>query len=87
MIPTNENHKELYRVVREDGGVTITPTKPSEDAVPDRIRIIAAKGKAITKDGVNLLSCIDVKIETSVEDAMAPWQEVDAPEEWRLRDE
>lgn len=83
MIPTNENHKELYCVVREDGGTTITPTKPSKDAVPDRIRIIAAKGKAITKDGVNLFSCIDVKIEMGVEDAMAPWYEVDAPEEWQ----
>lgn len=87
MIPTKDNCKELYRIVREDGGVTITPNKPSEDAIPCEVRIIASEGKALTKDGEKLYSCKDIGIENGIEKALEPWYEVDAPETWRVRND
>lgn len=87
MIPTKDNCKELYRIIRKDGGTTITPNKPSEDAIPCGVRIIAGEDKALTMDGEKLYSCKDISIENGIEKALEPWYEVDAPAEWRVRND
>lgn len=63
--------KELYRFTREDGGTTVSPNKP-ECEYTTLYRLIADEGKAVTKDGENLFSCLDV-------DSVDGWNEVDAP--------
>lgn len=64
--------KTLYRFKRDDGGITDSPNKP-ECEYTERVRIIADKGKAVTKDGVNLYSVIDA-------DSADGFYEVDIPE-------
>lgn len=65
--------KKMYRFKRADGGVTVSPIKP-ECEYTEMSRIIADKGKAVTKDGVNFFAVIDT-------DSAEGWREVDAPEE------
>ena len=65
--------KPLYKFKRADGGTTVSPNKP-EGEYTEGVRIIAAPGKAITKDGVNLYPAKD-------EDGLEGWYEVDAPGE------
>lgn len=48
----------LYRIKRPDGGVTDTPVKPDGEYT-ERVRLVADKGKVVTKDGENLYSVID----------------------------
>lgn len=50
--------KNLYKIIRADGGVTISTTKPDGDYIP-YLRLIADDGKAMTN---GILSCpaIDV---------------------------
>lgn len=50
--------KALYRFKRADGGITVSPDKPDCEYT-EKVRIIADKGKAITKDGKKLYSVID----------------------------
>lgn len=65
--------KQLYTYERADGGITVTPNKPEGvECTSDTFRIIADEGKAVTKDGINLYSCIDT-------DRKNGWYEVDAP--------
>ena len=71
--------RTLYRFKREDGGVTISLTKPDKEYT-EKLRLIADEGKALTKDGEKVFSCIDV-------DSADGWYEVDAPIEWRRADE
>ena len=52
--------KTLYRYSREDGGVSVSPVKPDCEYI-EMYRIIADEGKALTKDGVNVVSCADVE--------------------------
>ena len=68
----------LYKVIRNDGGVTMTTEKPDEMAEPAQIRVIAGKGKRVTTDGIKLYICRDVDIVGSIEETLAPWYEVDA---------
>ena len=63
---------KLYRYVREDGGVSVSPTDPGVEYT-EMVRIIAGVGKAVTKDGIELYPAKD---ECSDEG----WYEVDAPE-------
>ena len=63
--------KPLYRFVREDGGVTVSPNKP-ECEYTEKMRLIADEGKMLTKDGENLHRVIDV-------DSSEGWYEVDEP--------
>ena len=65
--------KPLYRFVREDGGVTVSPNKP-ECEYTEKKRLIADEGKMLTKDGEDLRRVVDV-------DSADGWYEVDAPEE------
>lgn len=67
--------KQLYRVQRENGGVTVTPFRPEKAGYEVAgYRLIPAEGKAITNDGVNLFDVRDV------ENAEG-YYEVDIPEE------
>lgn len=59
----------IYRYIREDGGVTVSPDKPQGECT-EIVRIIADEDKLITKDGVNMFSCIDT-------DNADGWQEVE----------
>lgn len=65
--------KPLYRFERENGGITISPNKPDCEYT-ERVRLVAEKGKKLTKDGENFCRVIDVDTEDG-------WYEVDAPEE------
>lgn len=50
--------KTLYRITREDGGTTVTPTKPTDASYTETYRLIADEGMVLT-DGVNTYGCID----------------------------
>lgn len=62
----------LYRYVRENGGVTISPNKP-KCKYTEKYRIVADEGKLLTLDGVNTTTCADVE-------SIEGWYEIDAPE-------
>lgn len=62
----------LYRYIREDGGITVSPNKP-ETEYTELVRIIADEGKKITQDGEKLYSVID-------QETAEGWYEVDTPE-------
>lgn len=68
----------LYRIKRPDGGVTDTPIKPVGEYT-ERVRIVAAKGKVVTKDGIILYPAKDA-------DSEEGWYEVDAPESTKTED-
>lgn len=58
----------LYRYVRSDGGITVSPTKP--DAESDTmIRLVADEGMILT-DGISYTYCVDLSDVTS-------WYEVE----------
>ena len=65
--------KTLYRYLREDGGYTVSPTKPEGTAYSKRYRLIAEEGMAIT-DGETIAEVIDVK-------SYAGWRDCEKPEE------
>lgn len=50
--------KTLYRVTRSDGGVDVTPNKPTDGVYEETYRLIAEEGMMIT-DGENYYCCID----------------------------
>lgn len=65
----------LYKYIRPDGGITITPMEPENIEYTDSgLRLVADEGKMLTTDGKNLISCIDVEI-------LDGWYEVEAPME------
>lgn len=64
--------KTLYRFEREGGGVTVSPSKPDTE-FSVLYRIIADKGKVITKDNISFYSVIDTE-------SAEGWREVDATE-------
>lgn len=63
--------KTLYRYIREDGGVTVSPEKPDCEYT-ELVRIIADDGKMLTRDGEVLCPVIDT-------DGVDGWYEVDVP--------
>ena len=63
--------KQLYRFLREDGGVTESPKKPDGAEYTTRCRLIADDGKILT-DGITETFCIDVE-------SAEGWTEIDAP--------
>lgn len=65
-------NKQLYRVTRPDGGVTVTPSRPSGGGYTITHRLIADDGKLVT-DGITTASCIDV-------DDINGWYEIDDPD-------
>lgn len=62
----------LYRFARPDGGVTVTPNRPTGVEYTEKFRLVADDGKALTKDGTETFSCVDV-------DAADGWYEIDDP--------
>lgn len=65
--------KNLYKYIREDGGITVSPIKPDCEYT-ESFRLIADENKCVTIDGEALFSCIDVETAEG-------WYEVDAPAE------
>lgn len=61
----------LYKYKREGGGITVSPNKPDGEYT-ELVRIVADKGKRVTRDGENLYIAID-------QDTVDGWCEVDAP--------
>ncbi len=64
---------KLYKYIRENGGVTISPIKPDCEYT-ENVRLVADEGKVLTNDGENFTLCVDT-------DTVDGWYEVDAPEE------
>lgn len=66
--------KTLYKTIRPDGGVTVSPDKPESGECTEMFRLIADKGKLLTPNGSDTTPCADVE-------SAEGWYEVDAPEE------
>lgn len=49
----------IYRHVRSDGGVTVSPTKPEGDYT-EMVRLVADEGKVLRLPDGTTTSCIDV---------------------------
>jgi hypothetical protein len=64
--------RNLYKYIREDGGVTVSPIKP-ECEYTGMFRLVADEGKVLTNGEVTT-SCTDVE-------STEGWTEIDAPEE------
>ena len=62
----------LYRYMRHDGGISVSPIKPNVEYT-EMVRLIADEGKALT-DGTNTTMCIDVS-------SAEGWIEIDAPKD------
>lgn len=62
----------LYRYTREDGGVTVSPEKPTGEYTT-LYRLVADEGKALTQDGETFTPCVDV-------DDVGGWYEVEVIE-------
>lgn len=62
----------LYKYVREGGGVTVSPIKPDCEFT-EMVRLVADEGKRLTNDGVSFCGCVDVY-------SVDGWQEVDDPD-------
>lgn len=60
---------KLYKYTRDDGGTTVSPNKPNCECT-EMYRLIADEGKALTKDGVETTTCVDVESSDG-------WYEVD----------
>ena len=58
----------LYKYLRKDGGVTVTPIKPDGEYT-EMVRLVADEGKMLT-NGETITSCIDT-------DTANGWYEVD----------
>lgn len=50
--------KTLYRVKRTDGGIDVTPNKPTDKEYVETYRLIAEDGMVLT-DGVITCGCVD----------------------------
>lgn len=61
----------IYRYVRADGGVTVSPVKPDGEYT-ELFRLVADEGMVLT-DGEQYVSCVDT-------DAPDIWTEVAEPE-------
>ena len=62
----------LYRYIRKDGGITVSPVKPDCEYT-EMFRLVADEGKILVKDDI-CTSCIDTE-------STEGWEEIDAPEE------
>lgn len=67
----------LYKYKREDGGTTVSPTKPNGEYT-EMYRLVADEGKTLT-NGEIITPCVDVE---SVEG----WSEIDEPKEESTED-
>lgn len=54
--------KTLYKTTRQDGGITVSPDKPSDGVeYTENVRLIAEEGKLLTLDGIDTYPCVDVE--------------------------
>lgn len=67
--------KNLYKIIRPDGGTTVTPEMPTGMEYTLMYRLIADDGKILT-DGETETCCIDVEVED-----VDKWTEIDEQEE------
>lgn len=66
--------RTLYKTVRTDDGVTVSPNRPESGEYTEMLRLIADEGKLLTQDGEVTCPCADIE-------SAEGWYEVDAPEE------
>jgi hypothetical protein len=71
--------KTLYRVKRNDGGISYTLLRPN-GSYTEKFRLVAEYGKVLTRDGITFYTVIDT-------DSLAGWYEVDAPAEYLVSGE
>lgn len=64
--------KTLYRTIRADGGVDVSPNKPTEGEYTETYRLIADEGMELVKGDVRTM-CIDT-------DTVDGWEEVESIE-------
>lgn len=64
--------KTLYRTIRADGGVDVSPNKPTEGEYTETYRLIADDGMELVKGDVRTI-CIDT-------DTVDGWEEVESIE-------
>ena len=50
----------LYRSIRPDGGVTVSPNRPENADYTIKYRLIADEGMALT-DGTTVTACVDAE--------------------------
>ena len=62
----------LYRYIRKNGGITVSPNKPDTEYT-EMVRLVADDGKVLTNDGENFTTCVDT-------DTADGWYEVDSHE-------
>lgn len=65
--------KDLYKYIRADGGVTVSPIEPECEYILMH-RLIADEGKLLTQDGINNTPCVDVM-------SADGWYEIDKPDD------
>lgn len=66
--------RTLYKTVRPDDGVTVSPNRPESGEYTELLRLVADEGKLLTVNGSDTTPCVDVE-------STDGWYEVDAPEE------
>lgn len=69
---------KLYKYIREDGGVTVSPNKPNGEYT-EMYRLAADEGKELT-NGEVVTTCTDVE-------TVEGWEEVLLNEEEKIRDQ
>ena len=62
---------KLYKYVRENGGITVSPKKPDGEYT-EMVRLVADEGKLLTNGEIET-SCIDT-------DTAEGWIEIDNPD-------
>lgn len=62
---------QLYRYIRSDGGVSVSPSIPDCEYT-EMFRLIAEEGKILTQNGIDTTPCVDVEVTDG-------WYEIDEP--------
>jgi hypothetical protein len=65
--------KALYRFIRDDGGVSVSPIIPEDKKYTVMVRLVADEGKALTKDRENFYTVVDT-------DSPLGWEEMEHKE-------
>ena len=66
--------KILYKTIRHDGSVTVSPNKPENGEYTELLRLIADEGKLLTQNGTDTCPCVDT-------DTAEGWYEIYESEE------
>lgn len=67
--------KTLYKTIRDDGGVTVSPNKPEDKEYTELLRLIADEGKVLTQNGIDTCPSIDT-------DTTEGWYEITDTEKY-----